>query len=175
MRLVGVELHVLIILLTDRRVITISTMKLASLTHISWTLTPKSAIVTSLCQQRCSRRSTGEYLPLAAYNSLTSRRFVFAGLEHLMEHLLISNARHVRMVNGFGIRKIIRNTLALQQSVRTIGDDQQHAEFERAKSYFSLFFLTPQVHFLCMFMIKYSSAEPGFTRQYPSTPEFHLW
>ncbi|KAG2120691.1 Sec8 exocyst complex component-specific domain-containing protein [Suillus discolor] len=71
-------------------------------------------------------------------------RFVFAGLEHLMEQLLISNARHVRMANGFGIRKIIRNTLALQQSVRTIGDDQQHAEFERAKSYYSLFFLTPQ-------------------------------
>lgn len=69
-----------------------------------------------------------------------------------MEQLLISNARHVRMANGFGIRKIIRNTLALQQSVRTIGDDQQHAEFERAKSYYSLFFLTPQVHFhLCMF------------------------
>ncbi|KAG2159664.1 Sec8 exocyst complex component-specific domain-containing protein [Suillus bovinus] len=71
-------------------------------------------------------------------------RFVFAGLEHLMEHLLISNARHVRMTNAFGIRKIMRNTLALQQSVRTIGDDQQHAEFERAKSYYSLFFLTPQ-------------------------------
>ncbi|KAG1757763.1 Sec8 exocyst complex component-specific domain-containing protein [Suillus lakei] len=63
-------------------------------------------------------------------------RFVFAGLEHLMEHHLISNARHVRMANGFGVRKIIRNTLALQQS--------QHAEFERAKSYYSLFFLTPQ-------------------------------
>jgi exocyst complex component 4 len=71
-------------------------------------------------------------------------RFVFAGLEHLMEHLLISNARYVRMANGFGIRKIMRNTLALQQSVRTIGDDQQHVEFERAKSYYALFFLTPQ-------------------------------
>ncbi|KAG2350162.1 hypothetical protein BDR05DRAFT_978965 [Suillus weaverae] len=71
-------------------------------------------------------------------------RFVFAGLEQLMEHLLISNARHVRMANEFGIRKIIRNTLALQQSVRTISDDQQHAEFERAKNYYSLFFLAPQ-------------------------------
>ncbi|OAX44421.1 hypothetical protein K503DRAFT_678876 [Rhizopogon vinicolor AM-OR11-026] len=71
-------------------------------------------------------------------------QFVFAGLEDLMEHLLISNARHVRMANGFGARKIMRNTLALQQSVRNIGDDQQHAEFERAKSYYSLFFLTPQ-------------------------------
>ncbi|KAG1749817.1 Sec8 exocyst complex component-specific domain-containing protein [Suillus paluster] len=71
-------------------------------------------------------------------------QFVFSGLEHLMEHLLISNARHVRMANDFGVRKIMRNTLALQQSVRTIGDDQQHAEFERAKSYYSLFFLKPQ-------------------------------
>jgi hypothetical protein len=78
------------------------------------------------------------------------------------------------MVNDFGIRKIIRNTLALQQSVRTIGIDQQHAEFERAKSYYSLFFLTPQVHFHCMFMTICLSVEPGFTRQYPSTPEFHL-
>jgi exocyst complex component 4 len=70
-----------------------------------------------------------------------------------MEHLLISNARYVRMANGFGIRKIMRNTLALQQSVRTIGDDQQHVEFERAKSYYALFFLTPQVHFLlCLCM-----------------------
>jgi hypothetical protein len=153
MRLVGVELHVLTILLIDCRVITISTMKLASLTHTLWTLTPKSAIVTSLCQQRCSRRSTGKCLPLASHKSLTSRRFVFAGLEHLMEHLLISNARYVRMANGFGIRKIMRNTLALQQSVRTIGDDQQHVEFERAKSYYALFFLTPQVHFLlCLCM-----------------------
>lgn len=65
-----------------------------------------------------------------------------------MEHVLISNAQHVRMANAFGVRKIMRNTLALQQSVRTIGDGQQHAEFERVKSYYSLFFLTPQVHSL---------------------------
>jgi len=91
-----------------------------------------------------------------------------------MEHVLISNAQHVRMANGFGVRKIIRNTLALQQSVRTIGDAQQHAEFERAKSYYSLFFLTPQVRSLLRKFPQQTNIRLGFTRQYPPEPDFYL-
>ncbi|KAH7930548.1 exocyst complex component sec8 [Leucogyrophana mollusca] len=72
------------------------------------------------------------------------QQFIFMGLEHLMEHLLISNARHIRLANAYGIKKIIRNILALQQSIKTIGDGQGHAQFERAKNYYSLFFLSPQ-------------------------------
>lgn len=62
-----------------------------------------------------------------------------------MERMLISNARHLRIVTAFGIKKIIRNMLALQQSIKTITTELQNAEFERAKRYYSLFFMSPQV------------------------------
>jgi hypothetical protein len=72
-------------------------------------------------------------------------RFVFVGLGHLLEHLLVSNARHIQLANAFGIKKIMRNMLALQQSIRTITNKAQSMEFERAKRYYSLFFVTPSV------------------------------
>lgn len=62
-----------------------------------------------------------------------------------MEHLLISNARHLRQANVFGVKKILRNVLALQQSIKTITGEQKHTEFERAKRYYSLFFKSPPV------------------------------
>ncbi|KAJ7293405.1 exocyst complex component sec8 [Mycena rebaudengoi] len=72
------------------------------------------------------------------------RQFVFMGLSNLMEHLLISGARHLRTPTAFGIKKIVRNMLALQQSIKTLTNDQQNTEFERAKRYYSLFYLSPQ-------------------------------
>ncbi|KAF9447796.1 exocyst complex component sec8 [Macrolepiota fuliginosa MF-IS2] len=72
------------------------------------------------------------------------RRYVFTGLGHLMEHMLISNARLLRLPNDYGIKKMLRNMLALQQSIKTLTNDQQNTEFERAKQYYSLYYLTPQ-------------------------------
>lgn len=62
-----------------------------------------------------------------------------------MEHMLVSNARLLRLANAFGIKKITRNMLALQQSIKTITNEPQHTEFERAKRYYSLFFMSPSV------------------------------
>lgn len=67
------------------------------------------------------------------------------GLGHLIEHILISSARHLKQPTAFGIKKIMRNMLALQQSIRTITNNQRDGEFERAKRYYSMFFMTPQV------------------------------
>ncbi|KAE9408284.1 hypothetical protein BT96DRAFT_962930 [Gymnopus androsaceus JB14] len=71
-----------------------------------------------------------------------ARQFIFSGLGQLMEHVLISSARYLRRPNIYGIRKILRNILALQQSVKTISVNSNE-NFDRAKRYFSLFFLTP--------------------------------
>ena len=77
---------------------------------------------------------------------LTTRtRYLFAGLSHLMEHMLITSARHVRKANEFGVKKILRNVLALQQGVKSLTMDKHDAEFEHAKAYFVLFFISPQV------------------------------
>lgn len=71
-------------------------------------------------------------------------RFTFEGIGHLMQHLLISNARYIQAANEFGIKKMMRNMLALQQNIKTIADDSS-AHFERAKRYYSMFLLTPPV------------------------------
>ncbi|KAJ7169705.1 exocyst complex component sec8 [Mycena filopes] len=72
------------------------------------------------------------------------RQFVFMGLSNLMEELLISGARHLRLPTPFGIKKIMRNILALQQSIKTLTNEQQNTEFDRAKRYYSLFNISPQ-------------------------------
>ncbi|KAI0654199.1 Sec8 exocyst complex component-specific domain-containing protein [Cubamyces menziesii] len=71
------------------------------------------------------------------------RKFVFEGMGHLIQHLLISNARFIHAANELGIRKMMRNMLALQQNIKTITDDNHSAEFDRAKRYYSLFLLSP--------------------------------
>jgi len=72
------------------------------------------------------------------------RKFVFEGLGTLMEHLLISDSRYIRIANELGIRKIFRNILALQQNLKTLSDLPEDAEFARARRYYQLFLLTPE-------------------------------
>ncbi|TBU63725.1 Sec8 exocyst complex component-specific domain-containing protein [Dichomitus squalens] len=71
------------------------------------------------------------------------RKFAFEGMGHLMQHLLVSNARYIHSVNVYGIKKMNRNMLALQQNIKTITDDSDSTQFERAKRYYSLFLLSP--------------------------------
>ena len=75
-------------------------------------------------------------------------RFAFEGIGHLMQHLLISNARFIQAANEFGIKKMMRNMRALQQNIKTIMDDSSSTQFDRAKRYYSLFLLSPPVCFM---------------------------
>lgn len=59
--------------------------------------------------------------------------------------MLIVKAKFIRRANVNGIKKMIRNILALQQSIKTITSDSRGADFERAKRYYSLFFKSPNV------------------------------
>lgn len=77
-----------------------------------------------------------------------------------MEHMLISNARLLRLPNDYGIKKMMRNMLALQQSIKTLTNDQQHTEFERAKKYYSLYYLTPQVCTQLISFIQLDTSDP---------------
>ncbi|TFK36881.1 Sec8 exocyst complex component-specific domain-containing protein [Crucibulum laeve] len=72
------------------------------------------------------------------------RQYVFLGVGNLMEHVLITHARYLRVPNAFGINKVMRNILSLQQSVKTLTHDRLNTEFGRAKEYYSLYFLSPQ-------------------------------
>jgi exocyst complex component 4 len=85
------------------------------------------------------------------------RRFVFEGLGSMVEHLLVYNARYIRFANKFGIQKIMRNILAVQQSLKTLSDAPQDAEFERAKTFYDMFSLTPSQ------MLEQVQQKPRFT------------
>ncbi|KAF4573092.1 hypothetical protein EYR36_007602 [Pleurotus pulmonarius] len=76
--------------------------------------------------------------------SKEAHNFAFSGLSSLLEHLLVSNARHLRRVNSFGIKKILRNIQALQQNIKAITFDGQVVDFSRPKQYYSLFSISPQ-------------------------------
>ena len=76
---------------------------------------------------------------------MNAHSFVFDGLGQLMEDLLIGKARFIRSANAMGIRKMMRNVLALQQNMKTIAQDSRDVEFNKSKHYYTLFFMSPQV------------------------------
>jgi exocyst complex component 4 len=84
-------------------------------------------------------------------NDPTCIRYVFVGLGQLMEQQLISNARYIRLANAFGVKKILRNIIALQQGIRTITNEPQPRDLDHARRYYSLFFISPQVR-ICVLL-----------------------
>ena len=62
-----------------------------------------------------------------------------------MEELVISNARQIRVANVHGIKKILRNVVALRQNTKTLTSWSPNFEFDRAREFYSLFSLGPQV------------------------------
>jgi exocyst complex component 4 len=74
-------------------------------------------------------------------------RFIFEGLSLFMDHLLISNSRHIRLANINGLTKMIRNILALQQNLKNIGDSPLEVNFDRSRKFWEVFGRGPSVSF----------------------------
>ena len=72
-------------------------------------------------------------------------RFIFEGLSLLMDQLLISNSRYIRLANKFGLSKMQRNILALQQNLKNIGDTPLEVDFERSRKFWDVFGAGPKV------------------------------
>jgi len=85
------------------------------------------------------------------------RRFVFEGLGSLMEQVLISGSRRLQIVNEHGVKKILRNVVALQQNLKTLTDGPRDTGLERAKQFYGMFSLKPSE------MLKSIKAKPQFT------------
>ena len=83
--------------------------------------------------------SSATLLDLRPYISFLSSRIAFEGIGQFFEHLSGSEAKLIRLANGNGIGKVIRNILALQQSIKTLTRDTRGADFDRAKEYHTLF------------------------------------
>ncbi|CAG8500956.1 8518_t:CDS:10 [Ambispora leptoticha] len=69
---------------------------------------------------------------------IREHKFVFEGIDSLMEHVLISNATYIKSLNFSGVTKMKRNILALQQNLRNIVDTPNQVSFDRAQQYYEL-------------------------------------
>jgi hypothetical protein len=93
-----------------------------------------------------------------------------------MESLLISNARCIRFANAQGVKKIIRNTLALQQGIKVITSQPLNREFDRVKRYYSLFLLPSQVRFVmfpCILCV-FKPCHEGYIRKRATEADLQL-
>ncbi|GAB5587183.1 exocyst subunit [Umbelopsis nana] len=74
----------------------------------------------------------------------TDESFVFDGLPDLIVHMMISNAAYIKRLNHNGVRKMVRNFLALQQNLLSVLSTAQCAPMERGREYYTLFGLGPE-------------------------------
>lgn len=70
---------------------------------------------------------------------------MFCGLGALTDQVMVSSARFVRFATQFGVHKIERNILAIQQTLRNITDGAEDTNMDRAKRYWALYGIGPKV------------------------------
>jgi len=71
-------------------------------------------------------------------------QFVFEGIGGLAADIFVNHAKRIRSLNEVGVKKIQRNILALQQSVKTLHLGPKDADLDKAKKYWAMYFSTPQ-------------------------------
>lgn len=75
---------------------------------------------------------------------LANVSFVFRGLNHLVDHMFIHPARSIKLINAAGVRKVRRNMLALQQSLRGVSQSHE-GELVRSNVYWNMYEQDPKV------------------------------
>ncbi|KAL1410158.1 exocyst subunit [Vanrija albida] len=71
--------------------------------------------------------------------SPADKEFIFRGLAALIDHVYVHAARDIKVVNSAGVRKIRRNILSLQQTLRGIIASEPEGMLLRATEYWDLF------------------------------------
>ncbi|CAI2168626.1 9696_t:CDS:10 [Funneliformis geosporum] len=80
---------------------------------------------------------------IASHLPTKEHKFVFEGLDALMEHSLVNNAVYIRNLNTNGVMKMTRNILALQQNLKNIVETPGDISLERARRYYEMFNMGP--------------------------------
>ncbi|WWC87558.1 uncharacterized protein L201_002448 [Kwoniella dendrophila CBS 6074] len=65
--------------------------------------------------------------------------FVFRGLGQLVDQVFITSSKNIKMVNAAGVRKIKRDILALQQTLRGIAPASKEGQLGRAMEFWELY------------------------------------
>ncbi|WRT65409.1 uncharacterized protein IL334_002352 [Kwoniella shivajii] len=70
--------------------------------------------------------------------------FVFRGLGQLVDQVFITSSKFIKMVNPAGVRKIKRDILALQQTLRGIAPAAKEGQLNKAIEYWELYHKGPK-------------------------------
>lgn len=70
--------------------------------------------------------------------------FVFDGLDVLMDAVMTEAILHVRAVNRFGVTKMLRNLLSVQQNLKNIVHEPRSVDLERSKRLWELLAREPE-------------------------------
>jgi exocyst complex component 4 len=71
--------------------------------------------------------------------------FVFRALSQLVDHLFIQAARSIKVINLAGVKKIKRNILSLQQTLRNVHCGSAEGVLTRSVAYWDLYESGPKV------------------------------
>jgi hypothetical protein len=71
--------------------------------------------------------------------------FLFCGLGSLADQIMVSTGRYVRFATQFGVYKIQRNILAIQQTLCNITEGADDSILSKAQRYWQLYDLGPKV------------------------------
>ena len=82
------------------------------------------------------------------HNNTFSLQYIFEGLGPLISNIVTSWPTHIRRLNENGIKKMCRNILSLQQQLTNITMARE-LSLDRARQYYEIFYLTPQVRRNC--------------------------
>lgn len=66
-------------------------------------------------------------------------------MSHLIDHMFVSSARSLKVINAAGVAKIQRNMLALQQTMRSINQSPADGVLHLSSVYWDMYNQDPKV------------------------------
>ena len=88
----------------------------------------------------------------------THHAYVFDGLDVLMDTIMTEAVLHVTAINRYGVTKMLRNLLSLQQNLKNIVDEPRRIDLDRSKRLWEMLAREPE-HWLSTAQDTYSAAE----------------
>lgn len=73
----------------------------------------------------------------------SDRNQLLAGLARFLDELLIAGADGLEAINDFGIKKMYRNIVVLQQMLKSIAESPQYVNFTRSLGFYRMIEMTP--------------------------------
>lgn len=71
-------------------------------------------------------------------------QYVFEGLAHLAARILITASNYMETIDQNGVQRMVRNSLALQQTLSSITASREVA-LDHARNFYEILYMDPEV------------------------------